>query len=109
MIKGQHDQLAQFMAPNYVEHNPNLTDGIASLLAALIAKSANTQTIDYHKIHRVLAEGNFVLAVSEGENAGVHSAFYDLFRVANGKIAEHWDTTEKVAPKEAWKNDNGKF
>jgi predicted SnoaL-like aldol condensation-catalyzing enzyme len=39
----------------------------------------------------------------------IHTAFYDLFRLANGKIAEHWDTTEKIAPRNKWKNDNGKF
>jgi predicted SnoaL-like aldol condensation-catalyzing enzyme len=29
--------------------------------------------------------------------------------VENGKIAEHWDVIEEIAPKESWKNDNGKF
>jgi predicted SnoaL-like aldol condensation-catalyzing enzyme len=57
----------------------------------------------------VLAEGNFVLCVSEGDYNGAHSAFYDLFRVTAGKIVEHWDTTEKIAPRHEWKNDNGKF
>lgn len=50
-----------------------------------------------------------MLCVSEGEADGVHSAFYDLFRIADGSIVEHWDMTEKVAPKSEWKNDNGKF
>ena len=67
------------------------------------------QTMDYKKNHRVLAEGNFILAVNEGYNDGVHTSFYDLFRIEDGKIVEHWDTTEKVPPKSDWKNDNGKF
>ncbi len=46
---------------------------------------------------------------SEGNYAGVHTDFYDLFRLAKGKVVEHWDTTEKVAPQSEWKNDNGKF
>jgi len=57
----------------------------------------------------VLGEGNFVLVVSEGSLADNHSSFYDLFRVADGKIAEHWDTIETIPPREVWKNDNGKF
>jgi predicted SnoaL-like aldol condensation-catalyzing enzyme len=63
----------------------------------------------YDRIHAVLGEGNFVLVVSEGHLGGVHNAFYDLFRVEDGKIAEHWDTIEAIPARDAWKNDNGKF
>jgi predicted SnoaL-like aldol condensation-catalyzing enzyme len=51
----------------------------------------------------------FVLSVGEGSLDGVHSSFYDLFRVAEGKLVEHWDTIEEVPPRNEWKNDNGKF
>ena len=46
---------------------------------------------------------------TQGEFAGKHVAFYDLFRVQNGKIAEHWDTIEAIPAKADWKNTNGKF
>ena len=49
------------------------------------------------------------MTVSEGEESGVHTAFYDLFCVAEGKSVEHWDTIEAVVPRSEWKNDNGKF
>ena len=65
--------------------------------------------IEYVRIHRVLAEGNFVLAVSEGSLDGVHSSFYDLFRLDRGKLVEHWNTIEAIPPRSEWKNDNGKF
>ena len=47
--------------------------------------------------------------MSEGYKDGVHSSFYDLFRVADGRIVEHWDTIEAIVPRSEWKNDNGKF
>jgi predicted SnoaL-like aldol condensation-catalyzing enzyme len=40
--------------------------------------------------------GNFVLVVSEGSFAGEATSFYDVFRVENGKIAEHWHTIEAM-------------
>ena len=43
--------------------------------------------------------GNFVLVVSEGSFAGEATSFYDVFRVENGKIAEHWHTIEAIAPR----------
>lgn len=63
----------------------------------------------YHRVHRVLAEGNFVLCVSQGNYDSIPSAFYDLFRLDSFKIVEHWDTNEKITPRSEWKNDNGKF
>ena len=67
------------------------------------------EEMQYTTNHRILAEGNFVLSVSEGENQNVHSSFYDLFRLEGGKIVEHWDTLEKIPAKSEWKNNNGKF
>jgi predicted SnoaL-like aldol condensation-catalyzing enzyme len=110
LIDGKLDRLADFVdEAGYTEHNPRLGDGVATLRSALEATENDRKDIDYSRVHRVLAEGNFVLCISEGYLSGRHTAFYDLFRVAAGKIAEHWDTTEKVAPESEWKNDNGKF
>jgi hypothetical protein len=47
--------------------------------------------------------------VSEGAFGGKQTSFCDLFRVENGKIAEHWDTIETIPPREQWKNDNRRF
>jgi predicted SnoaL-like aldol condensation-catalyzing enzyme len=110
LVGGQIDRLTDYVAETgYVDHNPRLGDGISILRSALEAKDEGRRRIDYHRIHRVLAEGNFVLCVSEGNYDGIPSAFYDLFRLDKGKIVEHWDTTEKIAPRSEWKNDNGKF
>jgi predicted SnoaL-like aldol condensation-catalyzing enzyme len=110
LVEGQMDGLAgYFDGDRYLQHNPAIADGLSGLGAALEAMAARGVRMEYHRIHRVLAEGAFVLTVSEGMFAGVHSAFYDLFRVEDGHIAEHWDTIEEIPGKEHWKNPNGKF
>ncbi|MDD1793035.1 hypothetical protein L4D06_02905 [Enterovibrio makurazakiensis] len=95
-------------ATNYREHSPELSDDV-QLLKAALGTADNPSTLHYETHHRTLAEGNFVLSVCEGFRAGEHTAFYDLFRLENGKIVEHWDTVETVPPRKEWNNDNGKF
>ncbi|MDG6248246.1 nuclear transport factor 2 family protein [Glaesserella parasuis] len=97
------------LAPNYIQHNSQIADGVSGLTAALEAMGKQGITMQYTKTHQVLAQGDFALAVSEGTFAGKPTAFYDLFRVENGKIAEHWDVIETIAPQETWKHQNGKF
>lgn len=110
LVGGCLDRLADFVDEDaFTEHNPRLGDSVSTLLSALEVEEKGLRQVDYHRIHRVLAEGNFVLCVSEGNYGGAHTAFYDLFRFANGRVVEHWDTTEKIAPRSEWKNDNGKF
>lgn len=110
LINGNLDRLTHYVDDKiFAEHNPRLGDDVSELRSALAAKGKYGRCIDYQRAHRVLAEGSFVLGVSEGNYDDVHTAFYDLFRLADGKIVEHWDTTEKIAPRSKWKNDNGKF
>lgn len=110
LIAKQLDKLGDFIdAQSYVEHNPRLGDDVSLLEADLRQQSDDGHVIDYQTLHRVLAQGSFVLCVCEGSAHGKHTAFYDLFRLANGKIVEHWDTTETVVPASEWKNTNGKF
>ena len=94
---------------NYIQHNPLIGDGLSGLGKALEGMAKQGITMEYKTIHKVLGEGNFVLAISEGVFAGNPTSYYDLFRVSNGKIVEHWDVMETIAPEKSWKNQNGKF
>jgi predicted SnoaL-like aldol condensation-catalyzing enzyme len=110
LVNGKFDKLASYFdGDRYVQHNPQIADGLSGLGKALEAMAKQGITMKYDKVYKVLGEGNFVLVVSQGRFAGKHTAFYDLFRVENGKVAEHWDTIEAIPEKKDWKNANGKF
>jgi predicted SnoaL-like aldol condensation-catalyzing enzyme len=110
LVNGKMEKLAgYFNGDNYIQHNPQIPDQLSGLGNALGEMAKAGVTMKYDKIYKVLGEGNFVLVVSEGHLGGKHSSFYDLFRVENGRIAEHWDTIEEIPAKENWKNNNGKF
>jgi len=98
-----------FDGDTYIQHNIAIADGVSGLNAALeVLAEAGIEMI-YDNVHMVLAQGNYVLAVSKGTYGGEPTSYYDLWRVENGKIAEHWDVMETIADQSAWANDNGKF
>ena len=110
LVNGEFDKMANYFdGDNYIQHNSMIGDGLSGLGKALEDMAKNGVTMVYDRVHKVLGEGNFVLAVSEGKFAGAHTSFYDLFRIENGKIAEHWDIIETILPEADRKNTNGKF
>lgn len=110
LVNGKMEKLVgYFDGDNYIQHNPAIPDQLSGLGATLEALGKQGIFLKYDKIHKVLGEGNFVLVVSEGHFGKDYNAFYDLFRVEDGKIAEHWDVIEPIPAKENWKNENGKF
>ncbi len=108
IINRNLDHLARFItAGSYIEHSPKTGDDLETHL--VLSNNGGSADIRYVKQHRVLADGSFVLSVCEGTIGDARTSFFDLFRLSDGKIVEHWDTTETVPPKSEWKNDNGKF
>jgi len=110
LIAAEYGELDAFVCgSHYAEHHPTGTDGVEVLRSRLENIAVDPHSVEYRRLHRVLAQGDFVLCVSEGSRGGVHTAFYDLYRVEARKLVEHWDTVEAVAPPDEWKHGNGKF
>ena len=111
VMQGNHSEKTPdyFDGDAYIQHNTGIADGLSGLGAALAALAEQNIQMIYTTVHQVLAQGDYVLAVSEGTFGGAPTSYYDLWRVENGKIAEHWDVMETIADKECWQNTNGKF
>lgn len=111
LLNGEMDKVATYINPtNYIQHNPSVADGLEGFGAAMKYFAENGLVMEYTKLHKVLGQGNFVLTMSEGKfGKGEHTAFYDLFRMENGQIVEHWDVIAAIPPEAEWKNENGKF
>jgi len=97
---GAFDQFPTFTKDGaYLQHNPALGDGVAAIQGLMASLSPpGGAAFRYHATHKVVADGNFVLAQSEGRIGSSVVAYYDLFRVADGAIAEHWDVVAPVPP-----------
>ncbi len=111
ILNHQTDKIATYINPTkYIQHNPAVADGLDGFGAAMKYFAESGLVMEYTKLHKVLGEGNFVLTISEGKfGKGEHTAFYDLFRLENGQIVEHWDVISGIPAKADWKNNNGKF
>lgn len=113
LIGGKTDTVTNYVSTEtYIQHNSAVADGLDGLGEALAYFAANDMVMIYDQTHKILGQGNFVLAMSEGKFGpapGEHVAYYDLFRLENGKIVEHWDVIQGIPLQSEWKNQNGKF
>lgn len=101
LIGGETVKMANYFKDGrYDQHNPVVKDGPEALKNALIE-------ITNDRIHRVIGEGNFALTQSEGSWNGKPMAIYDLFRVEDGYIVEHWDVLQEIPSDMA--HENGMF
>ncbi|MGX7874200.1 nuclear transport factor 2 family protein [Mesorhizobium sp. ORM6] len=97
---GDHDLAAldRYWADNYIQHNPTMTvgrDSVKKLLESMGVANWPKQKVDFK---RVIAEGGLVMTEVVQPKMGnmPETVIVDIFRVENGKIAEHWDVMQPV-------------
>jgi predicted SnoaL-like aldol condensation-catalyzing enzyme len=100
--------VAEFFAPDYIQHSPLAATGAQGLKDFLDWARARSPDAE-HRIKRMFADGDYVIAhvhviINPGERG---NAVVDIFRLANERIAEHWDVAQEVPVQAA--NDNGVF
>ncbi len=103
------DVLDEVMAEDWVAHNPGEPNGRESLKAFLGGMMRRMPDV-HADVKRVVAEGDLVVTHTHYTTAKEHrgndwapgsGAVADIFRLENGKIAEHWDITQFGVPSES--------
>jgi len=103
ILQGGHaDRVAEFFTPGYIQHNPNVTSGrdsLAKYITQTRPKRDIKPTLDFPLISLV-AEGDMVVIAlvsyqDDEEGKRYANTHFDMFRIENGKIAEHWDHIAK--------------
>ena len=105
-LEGGHLELAdRYFAENYMQHNPNAATGRKALVDFFSKFTKPQQIVDTIKssVVAIIAEGDLVMLSFVREmpdpidkSKKYSTTWFDLFRIENGKIAEHWDCAEKM-------------
>ena len=62
----------------------------------------------YEMLFQLIGQGDFVATYGKRHAGGKNIAVFDLYRVADGTIVEHWMNQEEISPRAMWGN-SGKF
>lgn len=91
-----------YLAPEYHQHNPNAETGREGVKAYFRAQNNPVMEPKNYidRLVSIVAERDLVVLalVREGKDSDGNdytTTWFDMFRVANGKIVEHWDTATK--------------
>lgn len=110
LIEHADINITDYISPvTYLQHNPMVADGLEGFGSFMAQMAEQGISMDYTEVHQVIGEGNFVLTLSEGTLGEDPTAFYDLFRVEDGLIVEHWDVIAPMPAADAAHNEAGKF
>ena len=105
VFEAAHLDLAEkYMAEGYVQHNPNVPTGRAAFID-FFGKVKKPRPIEPRvaaPLVSITAEGNLVVLAFAREKADPKDAtrkytttWFDMFRLEDGKIVEHWDPAQK--------------
>jgi len=99
---GRIDSADTYLAPEYHQHNPNAETGLEGVKAYFRAANRAPEEVKNHidRLVSIIAERDLVVfaLVREGKDKdgkAYTTTWFDMFRIANGKIVEHWDTATK--------------
>lgn len=97
LIGQNYDRIPQYTdGDRFHQHASDIADGAANMRDFLIGlKEAGTPLV-YDRIHRTVAQNDFVLTHSEGSIDGERHSFCELWRVEDGKVVELWDAIGPV-------------
>ena len=103
---GLADRAGEFIRDDYIQHNPNAGQGLTGVQDYIRSTRPEREIkdkLDLPLIH-LMAEGDYVMTSfvrpeKDADGETYYSTWFDLFRIENGKIAEHWDPMLKTDAK----------
>lgn len=98
---GQVEAADQYLAPDYIQHNPSFPTGreaVKEIFSSFVPRQEVAPEIVQDPVVTIIAEGDYVVMAfvteyDEPDGTGTYtSTHFDMYRFENGMIAEHWDS-----------------
>lgn len=102
--EGQVEGVGQFVSKALIQHAPKVNAGIAGHAEWLKSEAHGR----YEMLFKLIGQGDFVITYGKRHAQGNDIAVFNVYRVADGQIVEHWVNEEPVSPRDQWGNA-GKF
>ena len=104
-LEGGHMEVAEkYFAEDYMQHNPTAATGrkaVVEFFSRFVKPQPIVDSIKA-KVVSITADGDLVtlafvreLTEKDDKTKKYTTTWFDMFRVENGKIAEHWDSATK--------------
>ena len=95
---GLADRAGEFIASDYIQHNPNAGQGLKGVQDYIRATRPERPISDKLELPliQLIAERDYVMTSfvrpeKDANGETYYSTWFDLYRIEDGKIAEHWD------------------
>lgn len=86
----------KYVVPDYIQHNPGIADGRDAAIAAL--QPMFSEPDREFRVLRIIVDGDIAVihvhAIPEPDGRG--ASVFDMYRIVDGKIVEHWDAIQPV-------------
>lgn len=97
-----------YVAPNLIQHNPNIADGREAAIEVVEGLLKNPDA--HFDVKHLAVDGDMAAVQFRGSLGGATGASVtEWFRLENGKIVEHWDTFQVMDPKVRARNPHPYF
>lgn len=91
LINRNFETLDRFISKDFIPHHPKMAKGLQGF-------TEYNQKITILKIHRILGQRNFVVTQSEAIINNNNFVIYDIYRLYDNMIVEHWSVSQ-IIPK----------
>lgn len=103
LVNHRAEMIPEYVGGGYIQHNPQVPDGIEVFQGFMAGPGAG---MVYRSVSKIIGQGNLVMVYSH-VFFGQELAVFDLLRVEDGKLVEHWDNMEPLP--EGPQPNSGKF